>query len=275
MAYGAFMDAAGMDENVGRTASLSATDSPALPRSMAAIGDSITQGFGADPLGLGVATHLSWATGDNPGDPVHSHYERLLEAGADIKDRAVNLAVAGTRMADAPRQARAAVAAEADYVTLLMGANDVCVWSKAWMTPIARFEARFRETLEILIGGLPNARIFVLSIPDLYQIWTLLHDHSTAKSTWGYVRPCRSMFAKLSSNKDRLKVRDRNIAFNETLERVSSEYGCHFDEHAVFERAYIADHLGSDFFHPSVAGQRSLAEVGWRSGPWPRLGAEV
>jgi lysophospholipase L1-like esterase len=271
MAYGAFMDAAGMDENTGRTASLNATDSPPLPRSMAAIGDSITQGFGADPAGLDVATHLSWATGHNPDDPVHSHYERLLEAGADIRDRVLNLALAGSRMADAPRQARAAVAAEADYVTLLMGANDICVWSKAWMTPVPRFKAQFRETLEILKGGLPNARIFVLSIPDLYQIWTLLQDDRTAKSTWGYVRPCRSMFAKLNSTKDRLKVRERNVAFNETLERVSSEYDCHFDGHAVFERAYIVDHLGSDFFHPSVAGQRSLAEVSWRSGLWPAL----
>ncbi len=60
---------------------------------MAALGDSITQGVGADPATAAPATHLSWSTGNHPDDPAHSHYERLLAAGAPIQDRTVNLAL--------------------------------------------------------------------------------------------------------------------------------------------------------------------------------------
>ena len=237
---------------------------------MAAIGDSITQGFGADPAGEVPATHLSWATGHNPHDPVASHYERLIGAGAAIHDRALNLAVAGTRMAHAPGQAQAAVAAGVEYVTVLMGANDVCAWSKVWMTSIPKFEQQFRETVEILSGGLPQANIYILSIPDIYRLWAVLHDDPFVTAAWGYIRPCRSMFARMNSERDRGKVRERNEALNKSLERISSEYpNCHFDGHAVFERAIITDHLGSDSFHPSVTGQKALAEVSWQNGVWP------
>jgi hypothetical protein len=119
---------------------------------------------------------------------------------------------------------------------------------------------------------LPHADIYVLSIPDLYRLWSILHDDPRVTETWGLFRPCRSMFAKLNTENDRRKVRDRIVTFNQTLEKVVAEHSnCLFDGHAVYERAYIADHLGSDFFHPSLVGQRSLAEVSWRKGPWAHL----
>ena len=240
---------------------------------MVALGDSITQAVGADTSTPAAATHLSWATGHFPLDPVGSHYERLLAAGAPISGRARNLAIDGARMADAPRQADAAVQAGADYVTILMGANDLCVWSKGLITPLRRFETSFRSTIESLTRGLPDARIYVLSIPDLYRVWLMLHDDRAVTARWGRIRPCRSMFAKFNNERDRLEVRRRNMQFNETLEKVCEEYpNCRFDGHAVFDGAYIAGDVGADFFHPSARGQRDLAEISWRNGFWPNLG---
>lgn len=239
---------------------------------MAALGDSITQAKGADSATPAPATHLSWATGHHPPDPIGSHYERLLDAGAQVEGNAVNLAGDGARMADAPRQAAAAVDAGADYVTILLGANDLCVWSKTWITPLARFEDSFRRAIESLTEGLPDALVYVLSIPDLYRVWLMLHDDSDVTARWGRLRPCRSMFAKFNSERDRLKVRRINTNFNEVLEKVCSEYpNCRFDGHAVFESAYIASDVGADYFHPSATGQRDLAEVSWRNGYWPEL----
>jgi lysophospholipase L1-like esterase len=242
---------------------------PKLPSSMVALGDSITQAKGADPSTPELSPHLSWSTGHHPPDPVGSHYERLIDAGAPIDGRALNFAVDGAQMADAPRQANAAVNAGAEYVTILLGANDLCVWSKAWITSLPRFEASFRTAIESLTKGLPDALIYVLSIPDLYRVWLMLHDDPVVTASWGRLRPCRSMFAKFNTEKDRLKVRRMNTRFNETLEKVCAEYeNCRFDGHAVFEGAYLANDLGADYFHPSVVGQRDLAEVSWRSGYW-------
>jgi lysophospholipase L1-like esterase len=243
---------------------------PPLPRAMAALGDSITQGFGAGPQVGQPAAHLSWSTGYEPDDPIQSHYERLLKAGAALEGRAHNLAVPGARMSDAPRQAAEAVRTGAEYVTLLMGANDLCVWSKALMTSLPKFERDLRRTIECLSGGLPGVMIYILSIPDLYQAWELVHDNPTVKSTWGWNRPCRSMFARTNSDRDRQRVRRLNEAYNRTLENMCDEYSnCHFDSYAVFLRPYDIDDLGADFFHPSRTGQRDLAEVSWRNGLWP------
>lgn len=250
------------------------TEASSLPRSMAALGDSITQAVGADSSSPVPATHLSWSTGHHPLDPIGSHYERLLDGGAPIAGRAVNLALDGARMADAPRQAAAAVQAGVDYVTFLLGANDLCVWSKAWITPHARFESAFRSAIDSLSQGLSDARIYVLSIPDLYRVWLMLHDDPEVSARWGRIRPCRSMFAKFNSEKDRLQVRRRNVEFNATLEKVCAEYpNCRFDGHAVFESAYKTADVGADYFHPSARGQRDLAEVSWKNGYWPLLEA--
>lgn len=241
-----------------------------LPRSMAAIGDSITQGVGADPTTAAPASHLSWATGFHPPDPVKSHYERLLAAGAPIEGQAKNLGLAGSNMSDAPRQAAEAVASRAEYVTIMMGSNDLCVWSKKWITPHAKFECDFRLTMETLSTGLPDAGIFVLSIPDLYRVWFMLHDNPTVTDEWGWIRPCRSMFARFNTERDRQRVRDINRTFNETLERVSAEYpNSRFDGHAIFDRAYIASEVGSDFFHPSMRGHKAISEISWQTGFWP------
>ena len=258
-----------LDSVTKRKLPLSEQERP-LPRSMAAIGDSITQGVGADPTTSAPASHLSWATGFNPSDPVNSHYERLLAAGAPIEGHAKNLGVAGANMSDAPRQAGEAVASGAEYVTIMMGSNDLCVWSKKWITPLAKFERDFRLTMESLSTGLPDAGIFVLSIPDLYRVWFMLHDDLTVTDEWGWIRPCRSMFARFNTERDRQKVRDINRAFNEALERVCAEYpNARFDGHAIFERAYIASDVGSDFFHPSMRGHKAISEISWQTGFWP------
>ena len=52
-------------------------------------------------------------------------------------------------MADAPGQARTTVGQVAQYVTILMGANDLCGWDGT-LTPTATFRAQFAETLDIL-----------------------------------------------------------------------------------------------------------------------------
>ena len=128
--------------------------------------------------------------------------------------------------------------------------------------------------IDSLTQGLPDALIYVLSIPDLYRVWLMLHDDSDVTAGWGRIRPCRSMFAKLNSEKDRLKVRRVNTDFNEILEKVCGEYpNCRFDGHAVYEGVYLASDVGADYFHPSARGQRELAEASWKTGYWPALEA--
>ncbi len=235
---------------------------------MAAIGDSITQAVNASPDAFGGAPALSWATGKSRDD-VSSHYERLLARHPRIEGRSYNLSISGARMSSAPAQARRAVARRVEYVTILLGANDLCAWSRHGITSEASFVRSFRRSLEILTEGLPEARIFVASIPNVARLWDLFHDDPLVVAAWDYMGTCRAMLSSKASERDRAFVADRNLAFNEALSKVCAGFDrCRFDDYAVYDHPYTRDYVSIDFFHPSLVGQRQLAEVTWRAGYW-------
>src|SRR6266511_2545671 len=106
---------------------------PPLPNSMAALGDSITRAFDVCCY-YGDHPSNSWATGGSPLDSIQSHYERLRALDPAIEGHQFNDAVTGAKMSDGARQAGQAVAQGAKYVTILLGANDLCTSSVSTMT---------------------------------------------------------------------------------------------------------------------------------------------
>ena len=143
---------------------------PPRPRVMAALGDSITRGFAACGRG-GDCVETSWATGTAEG--LHSHWQRL-----DVGTRGGNhsLAVSGARVAGLAAQVRGAVRLRAEYVTVLIGANDVCAGNEAAMTSVDEFTDAFDAAIDTLVRELPDARVLVLSIPDLARLWEVGKD---------------------------------------------------------------------------------------------------
>ena len=105
----------------------------------------------------------SWSTGSST--TVNGHYRRILAGNAAISGRTFNDAVTGADMADFVGQAQRAVTQGAQYVTVMLGANDACASSEAAMTPTATFRAQFAQGLQTLSAGLPTASIFVASVP--------------------------------------------------------------------------------------------------------------
>jgi lysophospholipase L1-like esterase len=85
-------------------------------------------------------------------------------------------------MVAAADQASAAAAQHAAYVTILLGANDLCTSSPSTMTSTDTFKAQFHEAMAVLKQRLPQARIFVSSIPDIYQLWMVLHTNRVARA---------------------------------------------------------------------------------------------
>ena len=242
-----------------------------LPHSMAAIGDSITQATNADLFHFGGSNPgQSWSTGDDPTDPIVSHYERILARNGGVAGHNANLAVSGSTMADGPGQAQRAVQTGADYVTVLLGANDVCAPSLAAMTSVADFEASFRQTMATLTTGLPAARIYVLSIPDVSQVWDLHQGNLLARLIWEWFRVCPPVLASANTEADRQLARARNVDFNTVLGTVCAEFAaCRFDGNRVFDHTITAVEVSIvDFFHPSMDGQRNLAETTWNGGYW-------
>jgi len=251
----------------------SASTSPPLPGSMAAIGDSMTRA--ADVCcWYGDHPHQSWSTGDTSWDGINSHYERILAHKARIAGHNFNDSKSGARMSDAPGQAGQAVSQSAKYVTILMGANDVCRPSIDTMTPVDTFRAQLQQTLSALESGLPgNAHIFVASIPNILQLWQLFHDNDLAELIWSEANICQSMLSTSNTDADRQAVLDREVAFNVVLGEECAKYAnCRFDNLAVFNYQFSGSQVSKlDFFHPSLSGQAALAQVTWAASWWSGL----
>ncbi len=128
-----------------------AVDGGGYPDSMASLGDSITRAANPEPSLIGDQPQYSWSTGSN--NSVESHYYRILQQNSPISGNNNNDAVSGARMTDLNSQAQTAVIQGVDYVTILMGANDVCRPSEATMTAVETFRSQFQKAMAGTLAG--------------------------------------------------------------------------------------------------------------------------
>ncbi|MEU2083991.1 SGNH/GDSL hydrolase family protein [Streptomyces albus] len=233
------------------------------PSSLAAVGDSITRGFDACSL-LADCTKVSWATGT--ADGVNSLARRLL---SDPRGKSWNYAVSGAVMADLPQQMRRAAAHKPGMVTVMSGANDACRPTVGTMTPVADFRASFREALRVLRAEAPKTQVYVSSVPNLERLWEQGRTNPIGQRVWG-LGICQSMLKNPQSTapadqERRQRVQQRVIAYNTVLKQeCAKDLRCRYDNGAVFDYRFTPQELSNwDWFHPSQAGQRSLAELAY------------
>jgi len=263
-----------------------------VPDSMAAMGDSITRAYNADSSMFGDQPQNSWSTGTN--STVQSQYFRILQSNPAISGRNHNMAVSGAKMSDLNGQATNvnAIPGGVDYMTILMGANDVCTPTEGEMTPVATFRSQFVTAMNTLTAGTPTARIALLSIPDVYVLWEVLHTNGSAVFVWSFASICQSLLNAPTSMDQgdvdrRARVRQRNIEFNTQLAEACALYPqCKFDDNAAFNYQFVPSEISTiDYFHPSLSGQIALAteswklfdmdQDGWRSGAESTIGTDA
>ncbi len=245
----------------------------ALPGSMASTGDSITRAFNTSWFPFIDAPGNSWSTGAS--STVNSHYSRILALNPAISGHNFNDAVSGAQMVNLAGQMQTVAGRNVGYVTVLMGGNDVCRDSEAQMTSVQAFHDQFVAAMNVISGSPSRPLVYVVSIPSVYNLWALLKDNSSARSTWSLYNVCQSMLANPLSTAQadvdrRARVAQRDADFNSQLAAVCALYPrCRYDGNAVFNTTFAASDISTrDYFHPSVAGQAKLASVSWQAGPF-------
>ncbi|WES64989.1 copper chaperone PCu(A)C [Microbacter sp. GSS18] len=264
------------DSTLEFTAPMPATPPPPPPAPsvsmMAAVGDSITVAY--DAAGYGSYPQYSWATGTST--TVNSHLLRL-EDTLQSNVTATNLAVVGASSADLAPQVAAAVAAGADYMTIEIGANDACTSTVAEMTDPDIYAQRIYDALETFTTGedRDNVQIFVASVPNLYRMWEVSKSKWAARFIWSTAGICQSMLANPSSTRQadmerRGAVQDRVDEYNSALATECGKFPtCTYDDGRVAGYVFESKDVStSDYFHPSVEGQRVLAEITWPLSPF-------
>jgi lysophospholipase L1-like esterase len=240
-----------------------------LPNSMGAVGDSVTRAFDVNGSHfLSDAPAESWSTGTDAA--VNSEYRRILAANPAIGGHAFNDAVTGAMMAALDGQMKNAAAQHVDYLTVLMGANDVCTSSASTMTPTATFTSQFDLAMRDFTTANPNATVFVSSIPNIYQLWNVLHTSGSARFAWSIYGVCKSMLSSRATETQRQQVLAQEKADNAALASVCARYtACRWDGGAAFAVSFTASQVSTvDYFHPNVAGQALLAATAWKVGPY-------
>lgn len=241
------------------------------PDSIGSMGDSITRGFNACGFFLDCPSR-SFSTGSS--STVNSHYLRIRAVNPAIDGNNVNAGRSGARVDDMPGQAAVLVAEGVGYVTILIGANDACTSSEASMTPVPEFRGQIDTALGTLRTGLPDARVLVMSIPDIKRLWQVGRTSFLARTFWSVGDICQSLLANPTSMaaadaERRDRVQQRVVDYNAELAAACAGYGpsCRFDQNAVFDFRFTLDQVsGWDYFHPNATGQRLLAELTYQAG---------
>lgn len=262
---------AGLVSAVLLAASPAAADPGPPPSSMASMGDSITRGFNACGWYVDCPSR-SWSTGTTSS--VSSHYLRILAKNSAMSGHNNNDAKSGAKAADMPGQAATAVSQGVGYVTILIGANDACTSTEAGMTSITAYRNSINSALTTLKNGLPNAKVFIASVPNVKRLWQVGKDSSSARNTWSLFGICQSLLANPTSTAQadvdrRARVEQRVADFNTQLAQACAAYGanCDFDDNAVFNYPFALSQVSTwDYFHPNTAGQTVLANVTYAAG---------
>ena len=142
------------------------------------------------------------------------------------------------------------------------------------MTSTDTFRAQFGQALATLKRQLPEARIFVSSLPDIYQLWKVLHPNRVARTVWATAHICPSMLGATRTEAQRQQVVAREVAFNQILADTCHQYGdiCRWDGGATYNYKFSASQVSIlDFFHPDLDGQAALARVTWAASWWPTI----
>jgi lysophospholipase L1-like esterase len=240
-----------------------------LPSSMASTGDSITRAYDINWFHLlSDSPQYSWSTGYNGS--VTSQYEHILALNPAISGHEFNDAKTGAKMVDLDGQVKNAASQEAQYLTVLMGANDLCTSSTATMTSTATFGTQFRQALNDFFIADPTAHVYVSSLPNLYQLWSVLHTNSSARNVWSTFGICQSMLRNSNTESQRQAVVARESADNQILLNACVQYAnCRWDNYAGYNLQFPASDISTvDYFHPNIHGQNDIARVTWAASYW-------
>jgi lysophospholipase L1-like esterase len=246
-----------------------AAASTGLPSSLAALGDSLTRGYGAGGAGQDYPAE-SWSTGTDSS--VASVYLRLLGLDAAISGRSYSDAVSGSTMSADVSQAATAVSQGAQLVTVWAGTNDVCTPTTAQMTSVASFTSSLQSTLSELTSHLAGVQVLVVSIPDWYGFWQAYQANASAESAWAaYSNRCPDLLSSSATPAARSAVQQRISDLNAAIVGVCAQFaGCRTDSGAVFRLwpGLPAGDFTFDWFHLTSAGQAAVAAAAWAALPW-------
>lgn len=232
---------------------LGAARADVAPRWIAALGGSASVGYSATGHS-GPQPANSWVTGTNP--KVHSIFLRLRQRNG-ASERAFNAAEPGASMITLSVQA-AQIPTGVDLVTVDMGTNDIC---DRPATSLADFRSYLKEGLQAIAEQAPSARMVVISIRNQLAVWDAVKMVPGARAVRTHCIPATTATGRP------VLARAIRVMNHELANACARQPRCRYDGGAAFRiRWSKADVSSIDYFHPSLSGQRKIADAVWATG---------
>lgn len=231
---------------------------PSAKFTIGAIGDSITAGFNAETVGDN--NRHSWSTGEFQSQTNASHRDRLVKFFPNLEINTLNAAVSGAKAAALASQVTRISSMTPDYVTILVGANDLVSWLQGEYGGLLEAFARdVRSAVQRLVAVNPRIMILLSAIPNQSRVLDHWLDSNGLHLPLPLVDRLRSVY------------RERWERANRALEAIAQVYSSNVRfagkvGHASFEGRHLSRH---DRYHPSVEGQHLLAQITWDEGFFP------
>jgi lysophospholipase L1-like esterase len=233
-------------------------------RTLGVLGDSISLGVNACAQ-PGECRAASWVLGS---DPAVDSLANRIEHQTGRRPKIANGAVSGGTVGSLEQTVGTVVAAKPQLVTILIGANDACTANVAAMTGADEFRSTYAKVLDAVLDGVPDARVLALSVPNLYRLSLLGQESPEVRGAWSQLGICGSLMGSAGAGAGAPQgagVRQRVDDYNRAIaELCAARPRCIGDDGAVHAQSFTESELSDiDFFHPSRAGQRRLAQIAW------------
>jgi lysophospholipase L1-like esterase len=227
---------------------------------------------------------LAWPSGKK----IQSHYIRLSKTFPSDQLTMANLAVPGSKAQDLSKQLEQLFKLtqedelqEIAYITLLIGANDVCSTESREGTPNQQFattldsvfqklsELRQTQPIRILVSAIP--RIPDLGLPEVQNSKTIAGISCQGLNS--ILKTCSPMIQWQTpteySERLQLVIKKNEIIQNSVLK--AREKFQNLDIHftaRTFQERITPDLLAADCFHPNQKGHEAFAQKLWEEQPW-------
>jgi lysophospholipase L1-like esterase len=231
------------------------------PLVVGSIGDSISVAFNS--ANWGNNTSLSWATGDNVA--VNSVALRLKNSQSAVVN-SFNFSVPAANARDLPDQITKLMAKEPNFVTLLIGANDLCEWNADHHEQLLAFESSLKSAITSMIEMKSDVKILLSSLPDMHRMYEVGMEKGCTER-WRTFGICKPLLGSDLTDLDRQLFVERWHDANTSLATIAAQYADNVEFLGGVQNYQfgVGDISGKDCFHPSAGGQTTLAREAWNS----------
>ncbi len=177
-----------------------------------------------------------------------------------------------------------------DYVTILIGANDICADSTEQMINPGVFENNVDTIIKEIHEENPNTKVLISSLPNIESLRNVAKDSplmgrgpfSSCQDFWKRASACGTL-TLLDDPYERSKVSLRVKEYNHILQKlagvadgisiqnsdnnVQSNPNVKFGS-KVYDVQFTPNDLSLDCFHPNPNGQNLISENSWKSSWW-------